>query len=341
MPGRPRKKLDANLLWDAMDPSRKISMRRLARALGVHRNTLKSYLNEYGIGTEFSQLDDTDLDQIIRDFRTQYPQSGWRYVSSHLRRRGLRVQKERVRVAMTRVDKLAHTLQRQRRVAIQRRDYSVPRPNALWHIDGHHKLIHWGIVIHGVVDGYSRAVRYFSCQYDFSLMFFFSKVTGIQASSNNRASTVLEMFLKAVIKFGLPSRVRGDRGGENKDVSVFMILVRGLNRASFMWGSSTSNTRIERLWVEVGVQFARPWKAFFLRLERLHHLDRENAAHLWLLHFLFLDTINDDCKLFQSHWNSHPISGKGHDQTPNVHFLKFLISADHSRTIGSSFPWTS
>jgi len=35
----------------------------------------------------------------------------------------------------------------------------------------------------------------------------------------------------------MPSRLRGDRGGENKEVSVFMILAKGLKRASFMWGS--------------------------------------------------------------------------------------------------------
>jgi hypothetical protein len=42
---------------------------------------------------------------------------------------------------------------------ISRQKYTVPRPNALWHIDGHHKLIAWGIVIHGVADGYTRKVR--------------------------------------------------------------------------------------------------------------------------------------------------------------------------------------
>ncbi|KAF8198607.1 hypothetical protein BJ912DRAFT_845473, partial [Pholiota molesta] len=36
--------------------------------------------------------------------------------------------------------------------------YNVACPNALWHINGHHKLILWGIVIHGCVDGYSRTV---------------------------------------------------------------------------------------------------------------------------------------------------------------------------------------
>ncbi|OBZ75971.1 hypothetical protein A0H81_04732 [Grifola frondosa] len=75
-------------------------------------------------------------------------------------------------------------------------------------------------------------------------------VTGLRASTNNRASTVLDVFLHAVEEYGAPSRVRGDRGGENVDVSVWMILRRGPNRASFMWGSSTHNTRIEHLWVE-------------------------------------------------------------------------------------------
>ncbi|KAJ7457474.1 hypothetical protein FB451DRAFT_1142707 [Mycena latifolia] len=79
---------------------------------------------------------------------------------------------------------------------------------------------------------------------------------------------------------------------------------------------STNNTRIERLWVEVGSQFARRWRAFFYRLEALHGLDRKNPHHLWLLHLLFLDDINKDCDDFRAEWNCHPISGEGHDLSP-------------------------
>ena len=58
----------------------------------------------------------------------------------------------------------------------------------------------------------------------------------LRASTNNRASTVLDLFLEAVHTYGAPSRVRGDRGGENMEVAVWMIQHRGPNRASFMWG---------------------------------------------------------------------------------------------------------
>ncbi|KAJ7149101.1 hypothetical protein C8R46DRAFT_916476, partial [Mycena filopes] len=84
---------------------------------------------------------------------------------------------------------------------------------------------------------------------------------------------------------------------------------------------STNNTRIERLWVEVGSQFARRWRAFFYRLEALHGLDRTDPHHLWLLHLLFLDLINMDCANFRAEWNCHPISGEGHDQSPEASIM--------------------
>jgi hypothetical protein len=34
----------------------------------------------------------------------------------------------------------------------------------------------------------------------------------------------------------VPLHVRGDRGGENIEVSVWMVRHRGPNRAAFMWG---------------------------------------------------------------------------------------------------------
>lgn len=119
--------------------------------------------------------------------------------------------------------------------------------------------------------------------------------------------------------------MRGDRGGENRDVSILMILLRGINRASFMWGSSVFNTRIERLWVEVGKRFARAWRAFFIRLEKLHLLNRKNKQQRWLLHYLFLDTINEDCDKFRQEWNAHPIAGKAGGFSLNVMIFFILV----------------
>lgn len=126
------------------------------------------------------------------------------------------------------------------------------------------------------------------------------------------------MFLRAIKRHGIPLRVRGDRGGENRDVSILMILLRGANHSSFLWGSSVFNTRIERLWVEVGRRFARSWRAFFLHLERCHLLQRKNPSHRWLLHYLFLHEINVDCDKFHEEWNAHPLSGLGGGRSPNV-----------------------
>ncbi|KDR81021.1 hypothetical protein GALMADRAFT_42458, partial [Galerina marginata CBS 339.88] len=73
-----------------------------------------------------------------------------------LRRHNLRIQKSRVHQSLGRVNGLGRALRQ--RTAIQRRKYTSPRPNAVWHCDGHHKLIQWGIVIHGFIDGYCRTV---------------------------------------------------------------------------------------------------------------------------------------------------------------------------------------
>ena len=64
-------------------------------------------------------------------------------------------------------------------------------------------LCRWRLVIPGGVDGYSRIPVYLHC------------------SNNNCASTVLELFREAVAQYGLPSRIRIDRGGENVDVSMY------------------------------------------------------------------------------------------------------------------------
>ena len=86
------------------------------------------------------------------------------------------------------------------------------------HVDGHHKLIRWELVIHGATNGCSRMITYLQC------------------NSNNLAATVLHLFLDAISIHGLPSRARADFGVENVDVARFILDCpeRGINKGSFL-----------------------------------------------------------------------------------------------------------
>lgn len=155
--GRPGITVNATYLRAAMDPKRRITVSMLARLLGLHRHTVRKYLRLYGIDHSFSNLSNVNLDRIVRSYRAAKPDSGLRYLVGFLRSQGFRIQRNRVRASVLRVDPVGHILHHRR--AIRRREYKVKRPNALWHFDGHHKLIRYGIVIHGGADGYDRMVN--------------------------------------------------------------------------------------------------------------------------------------------------------------------------------------
>ena len=102
-------------------------------------------------------------------------------------------------------------------IVVSRRQYSVPWPSSLWHLEGHHSLIRWGFVIHGCIDGFSRRVVFLRC------------------SNNHLSQTVLQLLLKAIEKDGLwPSRIRMDYGVENILLYNAMVAVRGEGRGSFI-----------------------------------------------------------------------------------------------------------
>lgn len=150
--------MNTDLLKEAMNPTRRISKVLLAEKLGIHRNTLRARLKENSINSAFTEMSDEDLDQIVKGYLDSHPNSGIRYLTGHIRTQGLRIQRRRLEQSIKRVDLLGQTLRQRTTAKKPRRQYHVSRPNALWHIDGHHKLILWGIVIHGVIDGYSRKV---------------------------------------------------------------------------------------------------------------------------------------------------------------------------------------
>ena len=135
------------------------------------------------------------------------------------------------------------------------------------HVDGNHKLIQpYRIVLHGGIDGYSRLIVY------------------LQASTDNKAQTVLKQFKEAVTKYNLPSRVRSDQGLENAEVVRFMVVM--------VVGASVHNQRIERLWRDVNRVLVSRFLNIFLYLEYIQWLDPDNEIHLMALHATYIPLIN-------------------------------------------------
>ncbi|KAF8176644.1 hypothetical protein K438DRAFT_1908667 [Mycena galopus ATCC 62051] len=84
--------------------------------------------------------------------------------------------------------------------------------------------------------------------------------------------------------------------------------VRGGGRGSYIWGTSVHNIRIERLWVDWTNGVGRKWANFFYELEVSGGLLIDRPEHVWLLHHLFLDAINQDAQEWAEAWNSHKIT---------------------------------
>lgn len=130
----------------------------------------------------------------------------------------------------------------------------------------------------------------------------------LTCSDNNNASTVLGAFMTAVGKYGMPSHVRADRGGENVLVADFMINRRGEGRGSFLCGRSVHNQRIERFWRDVFRGCLTIYYDLFLHMEAINILHPLNEIHMFCLHYVFIPRIRKSLSVFCEAWNNHPLS---------------------------------
>lgn len=148
------------------------------------------------------------------------------------------------------------------------------------------------MVIHAAIDGYSRLPLYCHC------------------SNNNKAETVLSLFEEAVDRYGLPSRVRCDRGGENSQVCYFMLRhpLRGTGRGSAISGRSIHNQRIERFWRDLFQGCTSMFYHLFYHLEDSGLLNSDSPIDLWCLHFIYIPYINSALATFVDGWSHHPMS---------------------------------
>ena len=270
--------------------------------LGVSRATLYRRLDEWQLSRDayYSTISDTDLDDLVREIKIQEnPNVGEVMLMAALKVRNVWVQRTRMRASIHRID--PHTTELRRRDTIRRRVYSVDGPNSLWHIDGNHKMIRWKIVIHGGIDGHSHTIVYLRC------------------ATNNTASTVLCAFRTAVEQFGLPQRVRSNQGGENTEVWRYICEAHE-DPSAAVFGSSTHNERIERLWRDVYRCVSAHYCEMFYNLESHHQLNPLNHTDIYCLHYVFLPRIAQHLQSFSESWNHHSISTEGNRSPYQIFF---------------------
>ena len=131
------------------------------------------------------------------------------------------------------------------------------------------------MIIAGGIDGFSRLITYLKCL------------------DNNKAETLLKVFMDGVKTFGIPERVRSDKGLENVAIADFMIKNRGTDRGSMITGKSVHNQGIERLWRDVFTGVLSFYYHLFYHMEDEGMLDPLNDCHIADLHYEFIPHINN------------------------------------------------
>ncbi|XP_035661675.1 uncharacterized protein LOC118405929 [Branchiostoma floridae] len=283
---------------------------KIAELLGVSFSTLKRRQREFDLGGKnYTEITNEELDMAVIGLKRLLPNHGENYLWGTLKSQGIYVSRQRLRDSIHRVDPINTALRWF--LTTSRRTYHVPCPNALWHIDSHMKLIRWGFVFQGGIDGFSRTIVYLVC------------------NTNNRAATVYKAFRLAVAQWGVPARVRSDYGMENTKVALYMLIKRGVEKNPFLTGKSTHNQRIERLWREVHRCIVEVWRSLFHSMESEGMLDPSNPLHLFCLHFVFCPRINITVDAFVDGFNSHKVR-TAHNLSPRQLWVEGIMRLWHS-----------
>ena len=128
--------------------------------------------------------------------------------------------------------------------------------------------------------------------------------------------TVHQLFKKNAGKYGLPSRIRTDKGGENADVATYMLEHprRGIGRVSV----------IERLWRDVYTGVLSLYHSLFNHLEECGMLDQLSNLDIFGLHMIYIPQINRPLDVWSKGWNHHKMRTTG-SLSPLQQFTEGLL----------------
>ena len=228
---------------------------------------------------------------------------GYRLMHQKLRRKGVNIDRETVRLSIKVLDPEGVAERTNKR--FKRRKYINKGPNSVWHLDGYDKLKPFGLAIHGAIDGYSRKILWLEI-----------------AETNNDPKVVASYFLNTLKELNLSPRcVRVDRGSENIIVGGIQNFFRGesnqVNEICFRYGPSTQNQRIESWWSMFRRNRCNWWINFFKDFcYESELLDLSIPFHVQLLRFCFIPILQLELDETKQLWNNHYIRKSKNSESP-------------------------
>jgi hypothetical protein len=171
------------------------------------------------------------------------------YLYTHFRQKQFVIARDRLFRAYRMINPEA-VERRHRDLQRHKGEYIVPGPNFIWSIDGHLKLAPYGIEIYACIDAYSRYIVWI--------------YAGISACT---AVSVLRQYLDCLEEIQIQPRfVRSDRGGETVRLADAHHQLSSYEQEGlpfedcYMYGTSTSNQRIESWWQQLSKGLLYRWR---------------------------------------------------------------------------------